>query len=62
VYGYALDEDMTTTGTPLANPPLIDMISNDPILSGVKVLQTPQLPNLQINRLFKISLPPANLN
>ncbi|KAF3338876.1 isoamylase 1 [Carex littledalei] len=38
VYGYALEGDMITTGTPLTNPPLIDMISNDPILSGVKLI------------------------
>jgi isoamylase len=32
--------DMTTTGTPLVRPPLVDMISNDPILGGVKVAVT----------------------
>lgn len=37
VYGSKLDDDVVTTGTPLNSPPLIDMISNDPILSGVKV-------------------------
>lgn len=29
--------DTVTTGTPLNEPPLIDMISNDPVLRGVKV-------------------------
>ncbi|KAJ4734304.1 Glycogen debranching enzyme [Rhynchospora pubera] len=38
VYGYALEGDGITTGTPLPNPPLIDMISNDPILCGVKLI------------------------
>ena len=33
-----LDGDSLTTGSPLAEPPLIDMISNDPVLCGVKVL------------------------
>lgn len=37
VYGTKLEGDLITTGTPLISPPLIDMISNDPILSGVKV-------------------------
>ena len=32
-----LDGDSLTTGSPLAEPPLIDMISNDPVLCGVKV-------------------------
>lgn len=32
-----LDGDTVTTGTPLNEPPLIDMISNDPVLHGVKV-------------------------
>uniref|UniRef100_A0A0E0LWZ8 Glycosyl hydrolase family 13 catalytic domain-containing protein n=1 Tax=Oryza punctata TaxID=4537 RepID=A0A0E0LWZ8_ORYPU len=36
VYGGPVEGDMTTTGTPLATPPLIDMISNDPILGDVK--------------------------
>jgi len=36
--GYAGAEgDTVTTGTPLTEPPLIDMISNDPVLSSVKV-------------------------
>lgn len=30
--------DTVTTGTPLSEPPLIDMMSNDPVLRGVKVL------------------------
>lgn len=37
VYGNQMEDDMLTTGSPLSNPPLIDMISNDPILRGVKV-------------------------
>lgn len=37
VYGYPLEGDLITTGTPLSNPPLIDMMSNDPVLHGVKV-------------------------
>jgi isoamylase len=37
VYGAPIEGDMITTGTPLVTPPLIDMISNDPILGGVKV-------------------------
>lgn len=37
VYGDPMDGDMITTGTPLVTPPLVDMISNDPILGGVKV-------------------------
>jgi hypothetical protein len=32
-----MEGDMITTGTPLVAPPLIDMISNDPILGNVKV-------------------------
>ncbi|KAL6560933.1 Iron-sulfur assembly protein 1 [Orobanche hederae] len=36
VYGSAIEGDIFTTGTPLPSPPLIDMISNDPILHGVK--------------------------
>ncbi|KAJ3676835.1 hypothetical protein LUZ60_002559 [Juncus effusus] len=38
VFGNPIEADFITTGTPLANPPLIDMISNDPILSGVKLI------------------------
>lgn len=38
VYGKSIDGDMLTTGTPLSSPPIIDMISNDPILCGVKLI------------------------
>lgn len=38
VFGSPIEGDLLTTGTPLGTPPLIDMISNDPILHGVKVL------------------------
>nr|BAW33106.1 isoamylase [Ipomoea batatas] len=38
VYGNSIEGDMLTTGTPLSSPPLIDMISSDPILSGVKLI------------------------
>ncbi|KAL9674168.1 hypothetical protein QQ045_030438 [Rhodiola kirilowii] len=38
VYGSEVEGDLVTTGTPLNSPPLIDMISNDPILSGVKLI------------------------
>ncbi|KAG5566757.1 hypothetical protein RHGRI_002333 [Rhododendron griersonianum] len=38
VYGNPMGGDLLTTGTPLSNPPLIDMISNDPVLRGVKLL------------------------
>ncbi|XP_028078780.1 isoamylase 1, chloroplastic [Camellia sinensis] len=38
VYGNPIEGDMLTTGTPLSSPPLIDMISNDPILRGVKLV------------------------
>ncbi|WOL19778.1 hypothetical protein Cni_G28580 [Canna indica] len=38
VYGNTIDGDMVTTGSPLANPPLIEMISNDPILCKVKLI------------------------
>ncbi|XP_024544840.1 isoamylase 1, chloroplastic [Selaginella moellendorffii] len=33
-----VDGDCVTTGTPLSEPPLIDMISNDPVLRGVKLI------------------------
>eukprot|EP00850_Spirogloea_muscicola_P010847 SM000065S20196 [mRNA] locus=s65:232907:239639:- [translate_table: standard] len=33
-----LEGDTVTTGTPLAEPPLIDMISNDPVLRSVKLI------------------------
>ncbi|KAM3221381.1 hypothetical protein P3L10_020649 [Capsicum annuum] len=38
VYGNSTDGDVITTGTPLTSPPLVDMISNDPILCGVKLI------------------------
>ncbi|CAH9070451.1 unnamed protein product [Cuscuta epithymum] len=38
VYGNSVEGAMLTTGTPLSSPPLIDMISSDPILSGVKLI------------------------
>ncbi|GLU10532.1 hypothetical protein SLE2022_273260 [Rubroshorea leprosula] len=38
VYGNPIEGDLITTGTPLSNPPLIDMISNDPVLRGVKLI------------------------
>ncbi|XP_048330331.2 isoamylase 1, chloroplastic isoform X2 [Ziziphus jujuba] len=38
VYGNPIEGDLLTTGTPLSSPPLIDMISNDPILRGVKLI------------------------
>eukprot|EP00249_Psilotum_nudum_P010772 c22755_g1_i1 orf=134-2626(+) len=39
VFGTAdLEGDMLTTGTPLSEPPLIDMISNDPVLQGIKFI------------------------
>ncbi|XP_058732182.1 isoamylase 1, chloroplastic isoform X2 [Vicia villosa] len=38
VFGTPIEGDMLTIGTPLSSPPLIDMISNDPILCGVKLI------------------------
>ncbi|XWS73291.1 hypothetical protein CRYUN_Cryun02cG0115600 [Craigia yunnanensis] len=38
VYGNPLEGDLITTGTPLSSPPLIDMMSNDPVLRGVKLI------------------------
>lgn len=38
VYGSQSEDDLLRTGSPLSSPPLIDMISNDPILRGVKVI------------------------
>lgn len=35
------DGDFLTTGTPLREPPLIDTISNDPVLCGVKLIAEP---------------------
>jgi isoamylase len=39
VFGAPIEGDLLAIGTPLSSPPLIDMISNDPILRGVKVFQ-----------------------
>lgn len=39
VFGAPIKGDFLTTGTPLGSPPLIDLISNDPILRKVKVFQ-----------------------
>uniref|UniRef100_A0A803MPP9 Glycosyl hydrolase family 13 catalytic domain-containing protein n=1 Tax=Chenopodium quinoa TaxID=63459 RepID=A0A803MPP9_CHEQI len=36
VYGNKTEGDLLTTGTPLSSPPLLDMISNDPVLCRVK--------------------------
>lgn len=33
-----LEGDTVTTGTPLSEPPLVDMISNDPVLRDVKLI------------------------
>ncbi|XP_010505692.1 PREDICTED: isoamylase 1, chloroplastic-like [Camelina sativa] len=38
VYGADVEGDLLTTGTPVCCPPVIDMISNDPILRGVKLI------------------------
>ncbi|KAK6941228.1 Glycoside hydrolase, family 13, N-terminal [Dillenia turbinata] len=38
VYGSPIEGDLLTMGTPLSCPPLIDMMSNDPILRGVKLI------------------------
>lgn len=38
VFGAPIEGDLLTTGTPLSGPPLIDLISNDPILHGVKLI------------------------
>ncbi|XVF69885.1 hypothetical protein PTKIN_Ptkin11bG0117200 [Pterospermum kingtungense] len=38
VYGNPLEGNLITTGTPLSSPPLIDMLSNDPVLRGVKLI------------------------
>ncbi|KAK7251474.1 hypothetical protein RIF29_34710 [Crotalaria pallida] len=38
VFGAPVEGDILTIGTPLASPPLIDLISNDPILRGVKLI------------------------
>ncbi|XP_021724985.1 LOW QUALITY PROTEIN: isoamylase 1, chloroplastic-like [Chenopodium quinoa] len=38
VYGNKTEGDLLTTGTPLSSPPLLDMISNDPVLCRVKLI------------------------
>ncbi|KAK9697543.1 hypothetical protein RND81_08G044200 [Saponaria officinalis] len=38
VYGTTTDDGMLTAGTPLSSPPVLDMISNDPILCRVKLI------------------------
>lgn len=38
VFGSPIEGDLLTTGTPLSSPPLIDMMSNDPILRDVKLI------------------------
>nr|AUZ20772.1 isoamylase 1 [Manihot esculenta] len=38
VFGKPIEGDLLTTGSPLGSPPLIDMISNDPILREVKLI------------------------
>ncbi|XP_027921035.1 isoamylase 1, chloroplastic [Vigna unguiculata] len=38
VFGAPIEGELLTTGTPLGSPPLIDLISNDPILRGVKLI------------------------
>ncbi|CAI0387285.1 unnamed protein product [Linum tenue] len=38
VFGSPMEGDLLTTGTPLGSPPLIDMISNDPVLRDVKLI------------------------
>lgn len=38
VYGADIEGDLLTTGTPVSCPPVLDMISNDPVLRGVKVI------------------------
>lgn len=38
VYGNPIEGDSLTTGTPLGNPPLIEMLSNDPVLRGIKLI------------------------
>ncbi|CAI9099136.1 OLC1v1035913C4 [Oldenlandia corymbosa var. corymbosa] len=37
-YGKLVEGDNMTTGTPLSTPPLIDLISNDPVLRGTKLI------------------------
>ncbi|KAJ6673192.1 GLYCOGEN DEBRANCHING ENZYME [Salix viminalis] len=38
VFGSPIKGDLLTTGTPLSSPPLIEMMSNDPILRHVKLI------------------------
>ncbi|GAU11796.1 hypothetical protein TSUD_75470, partial [Trifolium subterraneum] len=38
VFGAPIEGDLLAIGTPLSSPPLIDMISIDPILRGVKLI------------------------
>ncbi|KAG6741042.1 hypothetical protein POTOM_056526 [Populus tomentosa] len=38
VFGSPIEGDLLTTGTPLGSPPLIEMMSNDPILRDVKLI------------------------
>ncbi|KAH8481576.1 hypothetical protein H0E87_029162 [Populus deltoides] len=38
VFGSPIEGDLVTTGTPLGSPPLIEMMSNDPILRDVKLI------------------------
>ncbi|KAJ6758966.1 ISOAMYLASE 1 CHLOROPLASTIC [Salix koriyanagi] len=38
VFGSPVKGDLLTTGTPLSSPPLIEMMSNDPILRHVKLI------------------------
>ncbi|KAI9124532.1 hypothetical protein K1719_004454 [Acacia pycnantha] len=38
VFGASIDAEELETGTPLSSPPLIDLISNDPILRRVKLI------------------------
>ncbi|XP_006850946.2 isoamylase 1, chloroplastic [Amborella trichopoda] len=37
-FGSPIEGHSITTGTPLSNPPLIDLISNDPVLNGIKLI------------------------
>lgn len=53
VYGIPVEGDLLTTGSPLSSPPLISMISNDPVLRGVKVFSLNFLINLyRCSRVF----------
>lgn len=55
VYGNPKDGDMLTTGSPLGTPPLIDMISNDPILRGVKVIMMSEFLLGEIKKILWLS-------